>query len=130
MRWLFRLLRNPFKKRKSGVDVRDGLNRQDVITFKEQAEHRLGKKWQGNYCRVSAEPGLYMSDDPPWKGMRSPDWKGVATGSWAPRCIVYYTTSGAVRPATGIHEWAHEILHTHHIGSEFHHDIMRRHGIR
>ena len=118
--WLFR--------RKRGVDVR-GMGKGEALGYKHEAERRLGIKWRGDYIRVRAEPGAEMSNDRPWLGKRLPGINGVATGYYSDDRITYFTTGGRVRPATGVHEWGHAVLHTHRVPVEEHHAVMRRHGI-
>ena len=117
--WLFR--------RKRGVEVR-GMSSAEAYGFRNEAERRLGMRWRGRYVLIRATPGEVMSNHPPWLG-RDFRGEGIATGLWSPGRITYYTTNNQVRPETGVHEWAHEILHTNKVPPADHHRIMREHGI-
>ena len=113
-------------RRKRGVEVR-GMPSSEAHGYKHEAERRLALKWRGKYILVMAVPGEVMSNDRPWLGKRVPE--GVATGLYSDDRITYFTTGGRVRPATGVHEWGHAILHTHRVPVAEHHAVMRRHGI-
>ena len=114
-------------RRKRGVELR-GVSKAEAYGYKHAAERRLGLKWRGKYILVRSEPGYVMSNDRPWLGQHGP-WDGVATGYYRDDEIVYFTTRGDIRPATGIHEWGHAILHSHRVPVAEHHAVMRRHGI-
>ncbi len=115
-------------RRKRGIEAR-GIGTAEVHGYKNQAETRLGRNFTGSYILVEAIPGLELSNDRPWLGRRGSDYHGVATGIWRPGRITLYTTNGRVRPSTGVHEWAHEILHNHRVPIDDHHRVMRQHGI-
>lgn len=105
-----------------------GISRSEVRSYRAEAEQRLGMEWRGKRIRVTAIEGTHQSNDPAWLGR--PHAQGIATGIWRPTGkIIYYTTDGRVRPATGMHEWAHEILGSHGVPCEEHHGIMQKRGI-
>jgi hypothetical protein len=124
IKWLKRL----FGRRK--LTIKSNYDNRVLWGFYNDAAQRLGRKVKSGTLHVHVEPGTERSADPHWMGKRSPHWSGIATGFYSPKYgVILYTTNGRIRPATGVHEFAHFILDKHGVAFPDHHAIMRQHGI-
>jgi len=121
-----------FKSSSSGTRIEASHSKPELYGHLHDAENRLGLKHKGGTIRVTFEAGQVRSGDPRWLGRHYDDGvhRGIALGiSYSNGKVLLYTTNGAFKPATAVHEMAHQVLFSHGIPAGEHHAIMRAAGI-